>query len=548
MTKSKTPYGLHRFRKSMVVAAVFVSLVFARYTGTIRYFCSVLLLFFAGYAFVKINHKNILYILNKDTIFSVAFSFAMVVSAHMSEIFAPLGERFIFIGYILLFIVMFVIVRYFFWAIQMETRLFTKETVIKNHVILGLKYVMPIMISSFIMWSLHYPSRTSADTVSQWKQIHGEIPFSSVHAVGHTLFLKVLIMIRDSYSIVIFVQILMVSMLLGAVFVYFHKKGVHPYLLMLISLVAAFNETFLEIIVCPYKDNPYTICVILITFSLIRIVLDKGELSLFWRILTGLSIAGAWLMRHNGILIFFVSLIIFLYYCFHYSFKKYLPVVVISIATVLCVNFIAFNLMGAISQNDGTPYAIFGDGIVSVVVHNGNITDEQMERIEEIFPLDFVKETYRWGAGQNLLWSGVSVGPEGYEIGPYKSALRLHSAEIVKLYFELLPQNISIMAFEILGSTKRIWEVTNDIIGDNFFELILIVVGMLCVIRRKKASYLLPFLPVLTNIVSIAISATTNEDRYLLPTNLLFLVLVVYSAFVYQKMDLQEKSISNESF
>ncbi|MDR1003326.1 MAG: hypothetical protein LBL82_08705 [Oscillospiraceae bacterium] len=392
-------------------------------------------------------------------------------------------------------------------------------------------------IVNVVYWISFFPSKVSPDTVAQWAQIHGDIPLTSVHALGHTMFLKALLSIVDSYAIVIFVQILLLSLTVGFICAYLRKKGVSGVVLMIISFAITFNQTLNYTILYPWKDLPYTICVMLLTFVFMRIVLDKGEVSLFWRVVGGLSTAGVYLCRHNGVLIFAFSVLLFLYLSFNFSKRRYLPVVAIAFALLLGVNAVATYGFGALSRSDGTAYAIFADGVSAVVVNDGDITADQMERIEEIFDVDFLKTHYSWSNGNSLLWADSKAGPEGYEIGPYKSALRLHGGEIIKLYLELLPRNIPIMLNEILGSTKIIWAVSGDWLADNSLQMLFISVGIFCVARRRKLLYLLPFAPVFINMLSIAISATTNELRYLLPTDAVFLLLVAYSAVAYREMN-----------
>jgi hypothetical protein len=45
----------------------------------------------------------------------------------------------------------------------------------------------------------------------------------------------------------------------------------------------------------------------------------------------------------------------------------------------------------------------------------------------------------------------------------------------------------------------------------------------------------LPFLPVILNIVSVAISTTTNEDRYLMLTPFACLMLLPYTVLAYKE-------------
>ncbi len=533
---------------------IYLGLMFARYNFALEEIAKILIIPFSAYAFQKlINHKDLL---NErvDNVLSILLSLVLCIFLRFSKyegyiafklIFYNFSKKLMVLDALFIYFVTLLIVRYLFYLIKHEQRLIKPLQVHQNSVITFLKYSLPILISLFYEWKFHFPSSSSPDTVSQWQQVHGEIPFSSVHAVGHTMFLRALLFFRDSYSIVILVQILLISSLFGIILSYFENKSVNSNFLIAVSFIIAFNSELLYVAMFPWKDNAYTICVAILVFSLIKIYIDKCELNLFYTIITGLALAGIFLNRHNGILIFVFFIVYFLYRGIRYKSKNNYILVGISIFCLVFVNFLAFNVYGALQRQDGTPYAIFGDGVVSVIVNDGNINAEQQEVIDKVFPSKgYLKEHYKWGEGGSLLWYDSKVGPEGYDVNPYKDSLRTYNKEIIKLYFELLPKNMLVMAKEIVGSTRIVWQFSS-ILEDNSIQLTIIVIGLICCMKGKNNKrFIIPSLPVLLNIVSIIISATTNENRYLLPTNILFLVLLVFYFLSYQTIINRDDSIS----
>ena len=106
-----------------------------------------------------------------------------------------------------------------------------------------------------------------------------------------------------------------------------------------------------------------------------------------------------------------------------------------------------------------------------------------------------------------------------------------HRGEIVRLYFKLMPKHLAACVKNVLYSTQSIWgaQSSDHLSFSNVFLLAWLWLLVREVWDRRMRRTLWPvFLPVLLNVVSIAISTVTNELRYLLPTTLLCPILTLY--------------------
>jgi hypothetical protein len=218
----------------------------------------------------------------------------------------------------------------------------------------------------------------------------------------------------------------------------------------------------------------------------------------------------------------------------------------VTLVCILATNFVAYNIFKTErSDKNGFTYAVFGTAIARVVAENGNITDEQMQRIEKnVATKSFIMANYSETKPYTLVWAQETNDPEGFfkdkthEV--YNNFFVVNMAqnkgEVIKLYFELLPENFGIMTDNVLVSTLSLWsscdyenverdvfKITGFSFYSHIFQLLILIAASLILLKkgRKKYFWLLA-IPVLANSVSIAISAVTNEVRYLQPMALLF--------------------------
>lgn len=388
------------------------------------------------------------------------------------------------------------------------------------------------------LWlSSFYPSGISADTENQWQQIHGEIRYSDVHTLGHTIFLKLLLHICDSYAIVILVQILAVAALVALFAAYLYGRGV-PYgyilLFQLVFLCMNLNEVYMY----PWKDTPYTVVLGLVCYFIMR-SLDKDYDFTLWRSL-GLALALVWmfLFRTNGIVPLIGCAAYFVVYFIRR--KKLLQLVSLALVPVVCVlsvNWYGYQVLKADSPPNGFSVQIFGAGVSAVVAKDGNMTDAQRERIEEILPTNWIRAQYDSWNPKNLIW-GYEAAGDAFFADPnnkvfnnhYVVALGQHRDEVVSLYFQLLPKNFSIMVTELLFTSHGFWSMAD--LESNGMLLLLLFVAVVASRRKGMLKSGWPvLLPMVLNAVSIVISTITSEERYYLPTFTLFAPLLLYWLF-----------------
>lgn len=221
-------------------------------------------------------------------------------------------------------------------------------------------------------------------------------------------------------------------------------------------------------------------------------------------------------------------------FCIHKKLvRRFLCALLATIVPVLATNLVGYGLLGATSPPNGFSVQVFGSGVAAVVAKNGNITPQQQQRIDAYLDTDYIREWYQpWGL-YRLIWHQENPLPaEDPDLNSQiVVALGNNKAETIKLYLELLPANLRIMAANLAFGTYEIWGI--EVPHSHVILLLLLAAatpGCWNLATFKKRWPL--FLPVAGNILSIAVSTITNEPRYLLPTWLLFAPLMLYLLWV----------------
>lgn len=404
-----------------------------------------------------------------------------------------------------------------------------------------------------LCWLKWYPSGTSPDTRHQWGQIHGDLILNDIHALGHTIYLKALLAIWDSYAIAILAHILMIALLYALFAHYLAGKGIRlGWMLLAVSFFTA-CESPTSTYMYPWKDTPYTFAVGMLTLFIVYLLDDEIKFTVSKAIIMAVSLAYTTLFRLNGIVILLFMGIWLLIWLIRRKLWKQL--IAMAAAVVICfagVNWYGYKVLKATSPENGFSIQVFGSGIAAMTVYGGP-TDmyddkepmpmEDRQAIAKYLDPIWMIEHYEPWTTRKIIWDYETNDPEGIfddpnmEIMVNKFVLSLgeHKWDVVKLYLKLMPKYFGICVRDILYNTNAVWGFANEWnytyawYYSNMFLLVLLMVGVGA--NWKKASIgkrMIVFAPMICNAVSIAISTITNEMRYLLPTHTLFPVLLLY--------------------
>ena len=397
-----------------------------------------------------------------------------------------------------------------------------------------LVFILACVIVLAAAYSCVWPYVQSPDTRNQWMQIHGELAYNSIHAVGHTIFLKALLSIWDSYTFVVLVQLVGLIAVNLAFAEFFYSKGLRfeavafVQLLSLIWLSARSNACF-----APWKDCPAALCMAAVVLIMMKHP-QPEKMSCSSAACLGLALVWCALFRLNGIIVLTVCGLYFLCVFFRArsgrKIAAFLIPIVLSGAFVGCYSTFVLHTE---KLENGFSIQVFGSGIAAAV-KDGNLSDEELAAVDELLPVSWIEEMYDGPACKtDLIWasdfSPRIVNDKNLEIFNNEFVLQLgeHKAEVIRLYLRLLPHHFAVMLKDALGSAAMTWRFETPFLAAGYifsFSLILFYV------LRYRLTFceLLVFLPTLCNTFSVIISTITNETRYLLPSFIMTPFYILY--------------------
>lgn len=384
-----------------------------------------------------------------------------------------------------------------------------------------------------LAWLTVFPSDLSApDTVNQLMQARGEIPYSNVHTVAHTLLLALFSRLDPSLGLYMLAGCTAAALLYGLFAGYLTRRGT-PYPLLLLALTPfLMPKLTVALYTQPLKDLPYSLCVGLVTYFLMRLI-DEGRLSRAKAVLLGVSLAFCTLFRLNGAV---VTLLVGAYFAgFFLKRGQWGALWRTLLSALVCVAglslFSAYALR-AESPENGFSVQVFGAGIAAVVAEEGEMSDAQTAQIEQTLPMEWMQSRYAPWNARSLFWEQDETARGDARTAVFNNrfvlALGAHKAEAVRLYIALFFQNPLLCLREIAFGTYCVWGWQIESVQFYYTNSFLCCALLLACCARKSRRRLFALLPIACNMLSIFVATVTNETRYLMPTFLLAPVLLLY--------------------
>lgn len=151
------------------------------------------------------------------------------------------------------------------------------------------------------------PAILSIDSNEQIGQAIGALDPSDWHSPLYTLCIRFLLGIRYQISFVVVVQLMLAACVLATCAMALHRLGISFYPLCVGVCLFVMMPTNAILINTLWKDVPFSLFLLLLTYSLLRILEELHETAprsgVLWRqaVLCGLSMAAVFLFRQNGI-------------------------------------------------------------------------------------------------------------------------------------------------------------------------------------------------------------------------------------------------------
>jgi len=206
-------------------------------------------------------------------------------------------------------------------------------------------FFLPI-ISVLLIWLIcFYPGLMSPDSVSQWKQAHGDQDLHDATPVFHTMIWRGLFTVWDSPAIIITVHVLLMSGLLAYAYSLLLRLGV-PKVAVIIACLASMlsiRNGFMAMLL--WKSTLHAAVILGITILLVHLLAGRDHKSVFGWVVLGIALALCPLLRHNGLSVF-VGILVLLPLFFWHMRKRTIAVVLVALLSYGAVQFALYTALG----------------------------------------------------------------------------------------------------------------------------------------------------------------------------------------------------------
>lgn len=214
-----------------------------------------------------------------------------------------------------------------------------------------LKYSLTMIIVWLIYFLAFYPGMMSADSMDQWNQIlTGQ--YVNHHPVFHTLFLWLLTRIYFSPVSIALAQIILLAAIAGIWFATFEILGVRKWIIWLFVFIFSFTPVNGTMVNTIWKDIPYAITVLTLTYFLFRVIWSDGSWIRKWKnsLIFGSVLSLVALFRHDGLVVAAGTLVVVFLLCFKYL-KNW---VIVTITFLLIVFAVRGPLYRSVNSTEST--------------------------------------------------------------------------------------------------------------------------------------------------------------------------------------------------
>lgn len=331
-----------------------------------------------------------------------------------------------------------------------------------------------ITTNFFLLLSIHiltyvifWPGVGNADTLYILKSDLGK---SSQHPWFYCLIIKILKgvihQLTGSYNYKLVVSICAIFQIITAVLLEcyilysLYKENAHPLLLIFAEIYYFLSPTLIIYSFTVIKDIPFSLALTAFIICLKKLYftpdncIDKKQLIITFSLMAFLI-----LCRNNGIYIVIITILGLLIY----RFKEYKKILIL-LAGCICIVLISNAVVKKIGKEHlfketaGVPL----QQIAAVIAKDGRVYEEQSEFINNVMPLNDIKERYNPYTVDAIKWGGSSIDDK---------YLNNNKIQFLKVWAQLLPDNFDIYVESYLKLTYGFWSVSENKVSHVYISL-----------------------------------------------------------------------------
>ncbi len=278
-----------------------------------------------------------------------------------------------------------------------------------------------------------YPGIMTPDSINQFEQVLGVIPYNNHHPWVHTMVFKLFynigyLLTHNMVAAVSFYTLFQMCLLSGSAAYFINTmrlRKVRPFVLLMITAFYALIPYHAVFSVTIWKDIPFAAAVMLFSCSMFRMMNGRIRLQeLLTFIVSGVMLC---LFRSNGWYGFLLCCPFLLFY-YRKNAKFFYPAILGILCTALIVKYPVMNTYQVQQPDFIESVCIPMQQITAVICNDRELTPEQLALVENVVDLTYIKDLYNPTFADNIK-ELVRAGNEGYLVA--------HKSEFFKLWLEL---------------------------------------------------------------------------------------------------------------
>lgn len=330
------------------------------------------------------------------------------------------------------------------------------------------KFALKVFIISFVIMFIaclaFYPGNFTSDTVDQIAQATGEYQINNSHPALNTIIIKILMSIWNNPFVIVIGYALFLSFVLTHIYKFLYEQKVNEKFLYISLLVFLLSVNNLTMVTMAWKDIPFTIALLWLTFESYKIVKFKDDyFKKNWNIiLFVIPMTLSYFLRYNGMFPFIILILYLLFLIIKSKVRlRIITTIILCFASVWVVKGPVYDFFD-VEKSDGLTggaASFAAKGLGALIYYDGNLSEEDLETISKLADLDDLREFYYAYNLDTYSFQDIKFS-EGID--------RLGVAKIYEMYIKQFFKNPDIIIRDRLDGSNLLWSYETPSDGFNY--------------------------------------------------------------------------------
>ena len=330
------------------------------------------------------------------------------------------------------------------------------------------KFALKIFAISFVIMFIaclaFYPGNITSDTVDQIAQATGEYQINNAHPAINAIIIKLLMSIWNNPFVIVIGYSMFLSFVLTRIYKFLYEQKVNEKFLYISLLVFLLSVNNLTMVTMAWKDIPFTIALLWLTFEAYKIVKLKDDYfkSVWNIILFIIPMTLSYFLRYNGMFPFIILILYLLFLVIKSKVKfRILTTIVLCFASIWTIKGPVYDFFD-VEKSDGLTggaASFAAKGLGALIYYDGNLSEEDLETISKLADLDDLREFYYAYNIDTYSFQDIKFS-EGID--------RLGVAKIYEMYIKQFFKNPDIIIRDRLDGSNLLWSYDTPEGGFNY--------------------------------------------------------------------------------